>query len=256
MINRKRDIRTTGGTLFSFIGFMLIQYIVISQEGYKFTAQGACEMILMDTGVLMFILFAYNAVLAGSLIGEEITSERIKIWLSLPVLRGHVFSRMVKRFLKRSFALSILMFMFIMVLINYICNTTPENPVLAVIGIIQLILVSVAFATLMAVAIKGSANMPFTIILPIAIFWLQQLFYSTSMNPEATAVDKAANVIITVLMPIHVAYQNIVYGMSPNTDVLVTYPTGSPLWGNIILVIWLVIVAMYLMRTVKKYETA
>ncbi len=255
MINRKRDFGTTGGALFGFIGFMFIQYIIISQEGFEFSAQGARTLIFMNTGVLLFILFAYNTVMAGGLINEEITSGRIKIWLSLPVLRGHVFSRMIKRFLKRSFILSLLLFMFIMVLVNSICNTTPENLFIAVTGVIQIILVNVAFATLMAVAIKRSARMPFTIILPIAIFWLQQLFY-INMSPDATAVDKAANIILTVLLPIHVAYQNIVYGMSPYTDVSVLYSAESPLQGNIILVIWLVMVSVFVMRLVKNYETA
>lgn len=256
MINRKKDINAVLAAFVSFVVLMVACFFAIKSNEDLDTLNAVWSMVFLGSGVLLFIQVFYNAEMAGNLITSELASGRMKVWISLPVSRKQIFAGMIIRLLKRTFALFFILYMLLMLVANGLYHTSPQNIFVAVFGVIQLMLVSAVFTIVMVVVVRSSTSLAITIAGPMLIHIVQVFTYMDRVDSGGESYSIFLETALMFLMPINVAYNNIVYGMTPYYENANLYNTSSSWQNNTILIVWLMVILAIVLRQVKRFETA
>ncbi len=254
MINRKQDVTAMLTSLISFIVLLSICYVAISSNDDIDTLNSAWVMLFLGSGILFFIQVFYIAEMAGNVIAGELSSGRMKVWISLPVTREQIFARMIVRLLKRTAVLSFSLYVMLAFVGNVIFHTSPQNLLVAAFGVIQLMLVLLAYIVASILLNKRSSSLAISIVIPMLMHIVQVLSH-VSMMRSGEANSNLLNTILTVLLPINTAYNNIIYGIAPHVDKVDIYITSSSWQTNTMLAVWLLTFALIIYTKIKRYET-
>jgi len=190
--------------------------------------------------VMLLVYFVFIAFIMNSGLRDEIKSNRIKLWLSLPISRWRYFAGLFWKTWFRSFLILSVWFLLLSILQYLFVHQLPHDILLVGIGAVQLATVSVLLLTCCVHFIPGELTLPIMVVLP----WSVHL-----ISVQAEKGQSVINTIIQMILPINSGYNNILCGISNTLQF-----TASKAHINLFSIIWIVLISGILLYRTRYTE--
>ena len=244
MLTKARNRKTL---ITIFILFLIICVpIVLMLSMTKEPFDGSGFFIFLVT----VLISGYISGLTYLLIGEELDSGRIKLWLALPSSRKDFTLRVCKRLLANATAVSFILYVITIITNSILYDSTPRDPFASVIGILQLTLVLTAFSAFVFVFLRGKYTVLVGVVIPVIRLFIY--IKDSIINRMLAGGDNTLD-IMELIMPLGTGFRNLVYGYSPilaEQRELIFSDMGS-LFKNVYPIFWMIVVGVLITYKIK-----
>jgi len=256
MLSRKKDNQLILASMCSFAVLMSLSYFAVKSYGDEIdNLNMVWSVIFLGSGVVLFIQIFYVAEIINNLLTDELTSGRVKIWLSLPLTRKQLFYKVILRMVKRVFIMSLTLYTVLAVVANGIFHTFPQNLFVALVGTVQIVIVLILFSLLLTFIGRDQKSVATIVSAPILLHIVQVFNVMHIADLEGKSNLIYLDTALTILMPLHVAYNNILYGMTPLYDKADIFKEPSSWQSNMIYILWVFVVMAIINRKIKLFES-
>ncbi|PIE53682.1 hypothetical protein CSA37_00515 [Candidatus Fermentibacteria bacterium] len=256
MINRKNDHTATVAALAACVLLIALCYTAIILNTDLDAVKSAWAFVFTGSLAVFFVQSFYCFELAGKIIADEVSSGRVKLWLSLPVSREKLFSIMILQVMKRTAVLSFVMYGFLMLGANTLFEASSRNPAVGLLGVVQVTLMVFLVIVFISLFKKNSTLQggSISVLLLMHIVQVVAYFRTVDVYPEQYIVFLEK--VLTFLLPLNAGYKNIVYGMAPCCGSISVYASPSPWQLNGYSVLWMLFIIAAIAWKTRKFQSS
>ncbi|MCK5132183.1 MAG: hypothetical protein KAR40_08555 [Candidatus Sabulitectum sp.] len=155
--------------------------------------------------IVMLAFVSYTASLVSSMFNEEISTNRMRLWVTAPVSKAQLFISSIKKILLRVVLSSTIWAAIVVLLFFLKYRMLPVNYFLIVGGVASTTVVLVLFVFLVSISVRGNLSLPLMIFIPWILLVMQ-------LDPGIMQQHKR---VLYSIMPIAIGIRSVYNGVFP-----------------------------------------